>query len=62
MLTFILKKPNGRIWTGLIGVRIESVAGSCKHGNEPSDIITEEGFLDKLNTYKLLKKDSALWN
>jgi len=38
------------------------VAGSCEHGNVPSDSIKDGEFLDYLSEYKLLKKDSTAWN
>jgi hypothetical protein len=37
------------------------VAGFCEHGNEPSGSIKGGEFLDQLNEYWLLKKDSAPW-
>jgi len=38
------------------------VAGTCKHGNEPSGSIKCGEFLDYLRTSELLKKDCAPWN
>jgi hypothetical protein len=34
------------MWIGFIGLRIGQVAGSCEHGNEPSDSIKCGEFLD----------------
>jgi hypothetical protein len=36
------------------------VIGSCKHGKEPSGSIKGGKFIDQLNDYWFLKKDSAL--
>jgi hypothetical protein len=38
------------------------VAGSGEHGNEPSGYIKGGEFLDQMNDYQLLKKDSAPWS
>jgi hypothetical protein len=38
------------------------VAGSCKHGNEPSGSIRFGEFLDYLIDCKLLEKDSVPWS
>jgi hypothetical protein len=38
------------------------VAGSCEHGDEPSDSIKGGEFLGQLSDYQLLKKDSAPWS
>jgi hypothetical protein len=35
------------------------VAGSCEHGNEPLGSIKGGEFLDWLNDYHLIRKDSA---
>jgi hypothetical protein len=35
------------------------VAGSCEHGDEPSDSIKGGEFLKHLGDYKLFKKDSV---
>jgi len=37
------------------------VAGSYEHGTEPSGSIKRVEFLDYVNDYQLLKKDSAPW-
>jgi hypothetical protein len=37
------------------------VAGFCERGNEPSGSIKDEGFVDYLSYYQLLKKDPASW-
>jgi hypothetical protein len=34
------------------------VAGCCEEGNEPSCSVEGGGFLDQLNHYQLLNKDS----
>jgi hypothetical protein len=39
-----------------------SVAGSCEHVNENCSSIKGRKFLDRLNDYYFLKKDSAVWN
>jgi len=36
ILEWILGKYDVKVWSGFICVRIESVAGCCEHGNEPS--------------------------
>jgi hypothetical protein len=41
---------------GFAGSIMDAVAGSCEHGNEPSDLI----ILDQLSDYQILKEDSAL--
>jgi hypothetical protein len=38
------------------------VAGSCEHGKDLSGYINGREFLDLVNDYQLLKKDSALWS
>jgi hypothetical protein len=38
------------------------VAGSCEHGNEPSDSIKGGEFLDNVSDYQLLNKDPDLWS
>jgi len=38
------------------------MAGSCQHGNEPSGFIKGEEFLNELNDYQHLKKDSIPWS
>jgi len=35
------------------------VAGSCEHGNGPSDSTKGEEFLDLLSDYYLLKKETV---
>jgi hypothetical protein len=35
------------------------MVGSCEHGNEPSDFMKGREFLNQVNDYYLLKKDSA---
>jgi hypothetical protein len=35
------------------------MAGSCEHGNEASGSVKSEEFLDQVNDYQLLKRDSA---
>jgi hypothetical protein len=37
------------------------VAGSCEHGNEPSESIKSGELLDNVSDYQLLKKDTAQW-
>jgi hypothetical protein len=37
------------------------VVGPCEHGDEPSGSIKDGEFLDHLNGYWPLKKDSAPW-
>jgi hypothetical protein len=38
------------------------VAGSCEHGEEPSDSRKYRGFLDQLSYYQLLKEMIAAWS
>jgi hypothetical protein len=38
------------------------VAGCCEYSNEPLGYMKGAGFLDKLNNYHLLKKDSVPWS
>jgi hypothetical protein len=38
------------------------VAGCCVYGDEPSGSIKCGEFLEKLRTFKLLRKDSAPWS
>jgi hypothetical protein len=38
------------------------VTGSYEHGNEPSGSVKGDEFLDQMNDYQLLKKDSAPWS
>jgi hypothetical protein len=33
---WIVRKQDGRVWTGFICVKIGQVTGFCEHGNEPS--------------------------
>jgi hypothetical protein len=37
------------------------MAGYVEHGNEPSDSIKGQEFLDMFRNYQLLKEDSATW-
>jgi hypothetical protein len=39
VLKRFFKKWNGELWTGSIGLRIGTVAGTCECGNEPSGSI-----------------------
>jgi hypothetical protein len=39
-----------------------SEAGFCEHGNELSDSIKGEKFLDWVSDYWLLEKNCALWS
>jgi hypothetical protein len=36
ILSYISRKQRMRVWTGFSWLRIETVAGSCEHGNEYS--------------------------
>jgi hypothetical protein len=54
-----LRELDGKVWTGCIWLKIGSVAGCCEDGNEPSGSIIGGEFIDYLNDYYLLKKDSA---
>jgi hypothetical protein len=40
----------------------DAMANAYEHGNEPSSSIKGVKFLDQLNNYQLLKKDSAAWS
>jgi hypothetical protein len=46
ILKVILKKLGGGVWTRLIWIRIETVAGIFEQGNESSDSIRGREFLD----------------
>jgi hypothetical protein len=35
VLKLILGKQKFKVWTGLIWLKVEAMAGSCLHGNEP---------------------------
>jgi hypothetical protein len=43
ILIWIFKKQGVRVWTGLSWLRIETGAGTCECGNEPSVSIKWEG-------------------
>jgi hypothetical protein len=47
ILKLILKKEGGRVWTGLIWLRIRTgeVAGCCEHGDEPSSSLNGGEFI-----------------
>jgi hypothetical protein len=54
-----------RMWEGVDWVLLAQDRDCCEHGNELSGFIkvgVEGEFLDKLNDYWLLKKDSAAWS
>jgi len=51
----------GRCGLNLSGSGKGSVAGSCKHSNEPSGSIKGQ-FVDKVSDYLLLKKHSFPWS
>jgi hypothetical protein len=46
ILKLIIKKYNGRVWTGLIRLRVGMMAGSCGHGKLPAGSIKCRKFLD----------------
>jgi hypothetical protein len=70
-MTRTTRKPWRRIWIlekqdrgcGLdsSGLGQGSVAGSCEHGNEPSDFMKCWKFLEWLCECWLLNKDSVPW-
>jgi hypothetical protein len=45
ILKLILDIQDGKVWTGLIWLRIGSVAASCEHGNESSCSLKGKHFL-----------------
>jgi hypothetical protein len=51
-----------RVWTGCIWLRTLISGESCEHGNETSGSLKRGEFLDWLNDYQLLKKDSVPWS
>jgi hypothetical protein len=46
ILRWIFRKWDVRAWTGSIWLRIETYAGTCESGNEPSGSIKCGEFLD----------------
>jgi len=50
ILKYVLKKWNGKAWTGFIWIRIGTGGGACQCGNEPSGSIIRGEFLEKLRT------------
>jgi hypothetical protein len=52
----IVRKSVGRVWFGLIWLRIRACGELCEHGNELSDSIKYVEFRDDLRNCQLLKK------
>jgi hypothetical protein len=48
-----------KIRIGFVGLRIGFVDISLEYGNKFPDSVNDEEFLDKMNDYQVLKKDSA---
>jgi len=46
ILDWILRKYNGKMWTGFIWLRKGLMASCCEHGNEHSVSIKGKEFLD----------------
>jgi hypothetical protein len=42
-IKYVLKKYDGRARTGFIWLATRQVAGSCKHGNDPSNSMNLKG-------------------
>jgi hypothetical protein len=59
ILKWIFKKSVGKIWTGLIWLRIRTVAGACESGNEPSGSIKIWEVFSYLRSYWWTKKGQA---
>jgi hypothetical protein len=59
---WILKKQDGKAWTGLIWPRRGGVVACFECASEPPGSIKCEEFLDYQRKYQLLKKDSAPWS
>jgi hypothetical protein len=49
-------------WNGFIWLRTGMNAGSYEHGNEPSGSMKCWEILEQLDDWKLLEKDSVLFN
>jgi hypothetical protein len=49
ILEWSLDKYGGKVWIGFIWLRIETVAGSCEHDNEPSGSVRGGVLLEKLS-------------
>jgi hypothetical protein len=54
-LIWVLRKQGEKMWIGFIWLRISPMAESCEHASEGGE------FLDQLNDYQFLKKDSVPW-
>jgi len=48
MLTWILKKQEGKAWIGSVWLMIGTIGGCCEGGNESSGSIKCGKFLDQL--------------
>jgi hypothetical protein len=59
ILNRIFKKSFMKVWTFVMWLKIRSIAGYCKHSNEPHSLAIGGKFLNQLSGYWLLKKGSA---
>jgi hypothetical protein len=55
VLKCIFKEQGVRVWIGFRRLRKFTMRGSCKHGNELSNVINGGVFLDQLSDYKVFK-------
>jgi hypothetical protein len=58
ILKWILGARSGRVWRGLIWLRIG--ADCCEHGNEPWAQWNPGNFFDQLSGYQLLEDDCSI--
>ena len=45
ILKFVVKKQDGREWTGFLWLKMGTSGGSCEHGNEPCVFVRHGNFL-----------------